>query len=451
MSDPGASPAERPLRLLFTAYRGNMACGGQGIYLWFLTRELARLGHQITVLVGPPLPDPMPFARDLTEIPDDRFWGKWFVRDRASFFPAERPLGVLGPLRFFELAASRIGFFPEPFAFSARAFRETARRLRRGERFDLVHDVQCLGWGLLGLRALGLPVVSTIHHPLTVDRRASFRRDRTLSEALGTAEFHPVGMQGFVARRLDRILTSSEAGAWLIGKDFGVRRERVRVLGNGLDTDLFSPDPKVPREPATLLCVARASDANKGVPVLVEALARLPRPARLVLVDEDHPLHEGRRLAAALGVGDRLEITGRVSSAELVRRYRSATLVVVPSLYEGFGLPAAEAMACATPVVASAAGALPEVMRTGGGGTLVTKGDADALARAIAELLADGETRRRLAAEGRARIVEAYSWPRIAARTAEVYRALLDARRGRPASTITSAQAGARRASASSP
>jgi len=442
--------ADAKLRVLFTAYRGNMRCGGQGIYLWFLARELARLGHEIAVLVGPPLPDPMPFAREVAEIPDDRFWGKWFVRDWAAFFPAENPLGVLSPLRFWELASSRMGFFPEPFAFSARAFHETARRLRAGARFDLVHDVQCLGWGLLGIRALGLPVVATIHHPLTVDRRASFRRDRTLQEAIGTAEFHPVGMQGFVARHLDRIFTSTEAGAHVIRQDFGVRPERLRILGNGLDTELFSPDPSAARESATLLCVGRASDPNKGIPVLIEALAKLPAPARLVLIDEDHALHEGRRLAAALGVGDRLEITGRVPTEELVRRYRSATLVVVPSLYEGFGLPAAEAMACGTPVVAAAAGALPEVMGTGGGGTLVAKGDPDALARAIAALLAQPEARRRLGAEARARIVDAYSWPRIAARTVEAYREVLAARRGRPASTITSAHSGARRASPSS-
>jgi glycosyltransferase involved in cell wall biosynthesis len=440
---------ERPLRLLFTAYRGNMRCGGQGVYLWFLARELARLGHEITVLVGPPLPDAMPFARDVLELPDDRFWGKWFVRDWSAFFPAENPLAVLAPLRFWELGASRIGFFPEPFAFSARAFHEVARRVRSGARWDLVHDVQCLGWGLLGVRALGLPVVATVHHPLTVDRRASYRRDRTLQEAIGTTEFHPVGMQSFVARRLDRILTSSEAGAHVIRQDFRVRPERLSILGNGLDTELFSPDPQVARDPSTLLCVGRTSDPNKGIRVLIEALAKLPPPTRLVLIDEDHPLHEGRRLAASLGIGDRLQIVGRVETSELVRRYRSATLVVVPSLYEGFGLPAVEAMACGTPVVASAAGALPEVVRTGRGGVLVPKGDAEALARAIASLLAKPETLRRLGAEGRRGVATAYSWDRIAVRTADVYREVLAERRGRPARMITSAHSGARRATAS--
>ncbi len=440
---------ERPLRLLFTAYRGNMRCGGQGVYLWFLARELARLGHEITVLVGPPLPDAMPFAREVHELPDDRFWGKWFVRDLAAFFPPENPLGILTPLRFWELGASRIGFFPEPFAFSVRAFQEIAQRVGSGARWDLVHDVQCLGWGLLGVRALGLPVVATVHHPLTVDRRASYRRDRTLQEAIGTTEFHPVGMQSFVSRRLDRILTSSQAGAHVIRQDFRIRPERLSVVGNGLDTELFSPDSQVPRDASTLLCVGRASDPNKGIRVLIEALAKLPPATRLVLIDEDHPLHEARRLAEALGVGGRLQIVGRVETSELVRHYRSATLVVVPSLYEGFGLPAAEAMACGTPVVASAAGALPEVLRTGGGGVLVPKGDADALARAIAALLAQPDTLRGLGDEGRHRVVAAYSWDRIAVRTADVYREVLAERRGRPARTITSAHSGARRASAS--
>ena len=441
--------SDRALRICFTAYRGNMHCGGQGIYLWFLARELAGLGHRVSVLVGPPYPDPMPFASEVAELPNDRFWGKWFMRDRAAFFPRENPAGVLSPLRFYELAASRMGFFPEPFAFSARAFRTLAQRLRAGRRFDVVHDVQCLGWGLLGIRALGLPVVATVHHPLTVDRRASFRRDRSVREALGTAEFHPVGMQGFVARRLDRVITSSRASARQIQRDFDVAADRLRMLGNGVDTELFRPDPAVGREPATLLCVGRSSDPNKGVGVLIEALAKLPPEVRLELVDEDHPLHEGRRRAAALGIGERLRVTGRLDPTELVRRYRSATLVVVPSLYEGFGLPAVEAMACGTPVVAAAAGALSEVLAACGGGLLVPRGDAEALAKGIATLLEQPAARARLGAEARPRVEATYSWRRVAERTADVYRELREPR-GLPASTTTSAHAGRHRAPASS-
>jgi hypothetical protein len=150
---------ERPLRIAFAAYRGNMNCGGQGVYLWYLARELARLGHRVDVWVGPPWPAPMPFARRVEQLDDEQFWGKWFFSDRRRLLPRPNPLRVFQPLHFYELAASRMGFLPEPLAFSLRAFRAIAARLRAGERFDVVHDVQGLGYGLLGLRALGLPVV----------------------------------------------------------------------------------------------------------------------------------------------------------------------------------------------------------------------------------------------------------------------------------------------------
>jgi glycosyltransferase involved in cell wall biosynthesis len=442
---------DAPLRILFLAYRGNMRSGGQGIYLWFLARELAALGHRITVYVGPPYPDPMPFAEEVVRLHDEHYWGKWFVRDWADFFPKPDPLRAFHPLELWSIGAARLGFLHEPLAFSVRAFRHLAGDLRAGRRFDLAHDVQSLGWGLLGVRALGLPVVSTVHHPLSVDRRASFARDRSLREALGTMEFHPVGMQAAVARRLDRVLTSSVASREQIARDFGVRRERLVNVWNGLDTELFRPDPGVRREPAELLCVARASDPTKGVRVALEALARLPADARLTLVDDAGPGNPAYAMARELGCADRLRVTGAVSSAELVRLYNRAALVLVPSRYEGFGLPAAEAMACGTPVVASAAGALAELVRACGGGLLVPVGDAEALAKAVALLLEQPERRAELGSRGRTRVVERFAWRRIAEATAGVYREVLAERRGPPTTISTSASAGSRRAQASRP
>jgi glycosyltransferase involved in cell wall biosynthesis len=444
----------RPLRICFLAYRGNMMSGGQGVYLWFLARELTRLGHRVDVIVGPPYPDPMPFAASVTELHDERFWGKWFSRDRSLLLPRPQPLRIFRPLDFYEFGATCFGFLPEPFAFSLRALRNLARRLAAGERWDIVHDVQSLGWGLLGIRALGLPVVTTIHHPLSVDRRTSFVRDQTLREALGTMTFYPVGMQACVARRLDRVFTSSAASARQLEQDFGIRSERLCMVANGVDTGWFSPDPRVARDPAEILCVARASDPNKGVVTLVEALAQLPEPARLTLVDEDHPESPARKRAAELGCARRLRIVGRVPSEALLALYRRAALVAVPSRFEGFGLPAAEAMACGTPVVAAASGALPELVRRGGGGILVPHDDPAALAKAIASLLEQPAARAQLGARGVRGVAEAYSWPSVAAATAEAYAATLAevrARRGRPASRTTSASEGSRRATPSRP
>jgi len=439
------------LRILFLAYRGNMVSGGQGIYLWFLARELARLGHRIDVIVGPPYPDPMPFAASVRELHDERFWGKWFSRDRSLLLPRPQPLRIFEPLNFWSFGATWFGFLPEPFAFSVRALRCVAARLEAGERWDLVHDVQTLGWGLLGLRALGLPLLTTIHHPLSVDRRTSFARDRSLREALGTMTFYPVGMQAAVARRMDRVFTSSAASARQLEADFGIEPGRLRMVANGVDTELFRPDPSVARDPSEILCVGRASDPNKGVRTLIDALARLPEPARLTLVDEDHAENPARVRAAELGCSQRLRIVGRVATDELLTLYRRAALVVVPSRFEGFGLPAAEAMACETPVVATAAGALPEVVGRGGGGMLVPFDQPEALAKAIRTLLEQPQARLELGRRGRRGIEAAYSWPSVAAATAGIYAELLAERRGRPASSTTSASEGSRRASPSRP
>jgi MMP alpha-(1->4)-mannosyltransferase len=432
----------RPLRICFVAYRGNMHCGGQGIYLWSLARELARQGHHIDVWVGPPYPDAMPFARAVHQLPNERFWGRWWIARPGAMLPRPNPLRAFEPINFFELAASRVGFLTEPFAFSLRAFRAVAAALRRGTRYDVVHDVQCLGYGVLGLRALGLPAVSTVHHPLSIDRRASYARDRTLREAIGTTTFYPVPMQACVARRLDRVFTSSAASARHIARDFGVDPARIRMLANGIDTDLFYSDTRVPRDPARILCVGRSSDPNKSISTLIDALPHLPAGVQLTLIDEDHALNPARLRAEALGCGERLVIRGRLSAPALVDQYRRAALVVVPSRYEGFGLPAVEAMACGTPVVAAAAGALPEVIEACGGGLLVPPGDPRALAHSIGALLARPAQRDALGTLGSKGARAAYGWPRVAERTARAYVEAIDEARGRPTSSTTSASAG---------
>lgn len=415
----------RPLRIAFVAYRGNMNSGGQGIYLWFLAREMARLGHEVSVFVGPPYCDAMPFVKSVEHLPNQQFWAKWVLGQHDQIVPRERPLQVLSPLNFYELAASRIGFLPEPFAFSVRAFRRLAHRIRTEGGFDLVHDVQCLGYGLLGIKALGIPVVTTVHHPLTVDRRASFLRDESLQDAIGTMKFYPIGMQTFVARRLDRVLTSSNVSARQIVQDFGVRPDRIRNVRNGLDTDLFCPGDPLDRCESELLCVGRSSDPNKGVKTLIQALALLPASVRLRLVDDDSPDNQVLRWARESGVLDRISLTGRVPTEELIRLYRRATVVVVPSRYEGFGLPAVEAMACGTAVVATRSGALKEVLELTGGGVPADRDDPASIAAGIQELLLNAEMRAMMAKRGRQRVVEEFSWPRIAAATAEVYDEIL--------------------------
>jgi glycosyltransferase involved in cell wall biosynthesis len=247
-------------------------------------------------------------------------------------------------------------------------------------------------------------------------------RDRSLREAIATMAFYPVGMQSFVARRVDRLFTSSAVSAHQIERDFGVARERIRMVANGVDTDLFRPDPAMARDPHEELCVGRASDPNKGVATLVEAIAKLAPPVRLTLVDDPHPDNPARLRARGLGIEDRVDVVGRVPVETLVALYRRAALVAVPSLFEGFGLPAAEAMACGTAVITSDAAALVEI--TADAALHVDARSAKTLAGAMLRLASDDSFRSRLAAAGRER-ARRFTWLRCATETREVYRTVL--------------------------
>jgi glycosyltransferase involved in cell wall biosynthesis len=302
--------------------------------------------------------------------------------------------------------------------------------------------VQCLGYGVLAIKDLGLPVVTTIHHPLTVDRRASLIRDETFLDRIGSMAFYPVGMQARVARNIDRVFTSSEESARSIAADFRVSPDRIRNVLNGLDTDFFCPDSAVKKNETELLCVGRASDPNKGIRNLIRALARLPQAFTLTLVDNDHPGNEVFKWAREAGVGERLTVTGRVEAEALANLYRRAALTLVPSLYEGFGLPAVESMACGTPVVACRAGALPEVMALCRGGILVEKDSPAALADGVGRLMEPSEGLRDMGERARKRVEAHLSWRSVASVTADGYAEVLAEGRGRPTRTMTSARSG---------
>jgi glycosyltransferase involved in cell wall biosynthesis len=407
------------MNLCLLSYRGNPYCGGQGVYLYFLSREMARMGHTLTILVGPPDPWPMPWARTIP-VESLNLWGV-----RRNFLPRAVPWRIFRPLNFFEFAATRFGFFPEMFIFSLRAAR-ILRGLLPGRDFHLFHDVQSLGYGLLLVKQFRRPLVTTVHHPLTVDFRHSLERDRNFTEKYYTLVFYPLGMQGRVIRRCDRVLTSSRETAREIERDFRVRPERIRNVANGLDTDFFRPGNGIPRKPHGLLFVGNTDDPKKGVRYLLEAMTHLPQNIRLTLVDDGAPLKTfAPDLVRRLGLSGRVTFTGKLSPEDLLREYRSARVTVVPSLYEGFGLPAAESLACGTPVVATTAGALPEVVGEEETGILVPPRDSRALAAGISQLLDDRGQGERMGRAGRDRMVALFSWRSVAERTVEVYKELM--------------------------
>ena len=411
-----------PLRVCLLAYRGNPHSGGQGVYVHYLSRELHALGHSVEVLSGPPYPRLAPGV-PLVEVPS------------LDLYRPDNPFRVPHPREFrdridvLEFGIMCAAGFPEPLTFSLRARR--ALRTRRSD-FDIVHDNQCLGYGILGIAADGLPVVGTVHHPITVDREAELAAADDWRRRMSVRRWYGfVRMQKRVARRLPRVLTVSESSARDITTQMGVRPERLSVVPVGVDTALFRPLAHVERVPGRLMTTASADVPLKGLVPLLEALAkvRTERHAELVIVGRPR---DGGLVPATierLGLEGAVTIAGVVDNLRMVELYAEAEVAVVPSLYEGFSLPAVEAMACGLPLVTTTGGALPEVVGDDGScALLVPPNDPGALAAAIVRALDDGALRARLGAAGRERVLRRFTWRATAQATVDVYREVMAAR-----------------------
>ncbi|MGP4110551.1 glycosyltransferase family 4 protein [Streptomyces sp. 4N509B] len=429
MSASAAHDAERPLRIALLSYKGNPFCGGQGVYVRHLSRELAALGHRVEVIGGQPYPvlDEVPGVT-LTELPSLDLYRQ------PDPFRTPAPREFRDAVDVLEVATMWTGGFPEPLTFSLRARRHLAAR--RGA-FDVIHDNQTLGYGLLAARRLGAPLVTTIHHPITVDRRLELAAATSRRRRASLRRWYAfTRMQRRVARRLPSVLTVSESSRREIIEDFAVAPERLHVVPIGADTRVFHPDPATPRVPGRIVTTASADAPLKGLPQLLEALAkvRTEHPGAHLVVVGTRPTNGP--VAAALdafglgGASGAVEFVKGIDDAELAELVRGAEVACVPSLYEGFCLPAAEAMAAGTPLVATTGGAIPEVAGPDGETCLaVPPGDAGALATALSRLLGDGTLRDRLSAAGRERVLRRFTWEQAARGTAEHYRAAIAARR----------------------
>jgi glycosyltransferase involved in cell wall biosynthesis len=407
----------------FLVYRGNPRCGGQGVYTRHLTRELVALGHSVEVFAGQPWPEldegvgftPVP-SLDLYREPDP--FRIPMPREFRNAYPSS-----IAALEFGVMCTAG---FPEPWTFSLRT-----RRLLGARRhaFDLVHDNQCLGNGILGMIDDGWPVLTTLHHPITVDRQLA------LSHATNPWQYFTqlrwfgfLRMQERVARALPRVVTVSESSRTDIAAQMNVDYEGMTVVPVGVDHTVFRPRPEVEPVPGRIMVTSSSDVPLKGLVPLLEAVAKLRTERDIELVVIGNPRPDGRvaRAIDRLDLAPAVRCVSGISDDELARNYARAQVAVVPSLYEGFSLPAIEAMACGVALVATTGGALPEVVGNDGDtGLLVPPDDPGALAGAIARLLDDDGLRGRLGAAGRQRVLGRFTWPVTAAGTAAEYRALL--------------------------
>ncbi|WP_444901206.1 glycosyltransferase family 4 protein [Microbulbifer sp. SSSA007] len=407
----------RPLKICLLGYRSNPHSGGQGIYLRYLSKALVDAGHSVDVISGQPYPE-LDERVNLIKMPG------------LNLYEVENPVRALKAKHllswadFFEWWSKLTGGFAEPYTFG----RRVAKYLRKhGRDYDIVHDNQSLCYGLLDIEKSGLPVVATIHHPITRDRQLALDAAPDWRFRLLVRRWHNfLKMQIKVSRKLRHIVTVSRQSERDIIEQFGVKPEQINLIYNGIDTEIFSPSESVERLPLRIMTTASADQPLKGLGVLLLALASLRQRfngLELLVVGK---LREGgatEELLHRLDLQNAVQFVSGISNAELVGYYRSATVVACPSLYEGFGLPAGEAMACGAPVVSSDGGALPEVV--GDAGIVVPAGNSQALGEALGRVLSDISLQAELSAKGRARIEEKFSWGLAAASLVAYYREIL--------------------------
>jgi glycosyltransferase involved in cell wall biosynthesis len=410
-------PLPKPLRICLLGYRSHPFCGGQGVYIKYLSKALVDAGHSVDVISGAPYPhlDPrvtlikMP-SLNLYEVPNRFSALRW--RDLKSY------------TNLFEWFSTITGGFPEPYTFGRRIAKYLAEH---GKNYDLVHDNQSLCFGLLDLQRMGLPTIATIHHPITRDLQIALDAAPGRSLRLMIRRWHSfLGMQKKVARKLKHVVTVSECSRADISASFGVKKQDISLVYNGIDTEEFSPLQGIVRRPFRLMTTASADQPLKGLKYLIKAISAL-KPIypelSLLVVGKIKPNGPTERLIKELKLESTVSFVSDIETCEIVKYYAEATMAVVPSLYEGFGLPAGEAMACGVPVISTDGGALPEVV--GNAGILVPAGDSQALIDAITELLENPVKRQYFGQLGRKRILEKFCWNVAAKQMTSYYHQVL--------------------------
>jgi glycosyltransferase involved in cell wall biosynthesis len=406
---------DSPLRVALLSYRSKPHCGGQGIYLRHLSRELAGLGHRVEIFSGPPYPE-----LDRDDIVLTKLASLDLYRDDDPF-RTPRLREFRDWVDVLEFAYMKTGGFPEPLTFSIRALR--ALRARRRD-FDVVHDNQVLGYGNLGIPRLGLPLVTSIHHPISVDRRIEIEAAKGIKQTFGKRRWYGfVRMQAQVARRIGPVLTVSESSKVDIVQDFKASPEDVHILPLGVDTQIFHP--RGARVAGRILAVASADSPLKGVDVLLRAVAKIATERDVHVLVVGKPTKDGStdKLARELALGPRVRFVNGISDEKLGVLLAGAEIAVVPSRYEGFSLPAVEHMASGTPLVASRTGALPEVV--GDAAVLVQPGDIEDLAAALRRLHDSAAYRARVGEAGYRRVQERFTWTAVAQATVGHYRSAI--------------------------
>ena len=400
------------LKIAFLSYRSKPFSGGQGIYVKYLSDALQRMGHEVTVFSGPPYPDLYPEVK-LVKIPSLGLYEK-----RSKFFDV-RLNDLIKPLNLFEWLSINSGGFPEPYTFGKRVKTKLSSQL---SEFDIIHDNQCLSYELLKLQ-LKIPLVSTFHHPISKDLKYQLKSTKDIFLKLLMVRWHSfLVMQKYVAKRLNRIIVPSNSSIKDINEEFGVdNRKMVRIM-NGIDCSIFYPDESVPKINKRIVTVASSDVPLKGLDYLIQSLKKIklkyPEVSLSVIGEKKEGGHTDR-LIRKLGLEEQISFFSNLSQDQIRKVYCESEIAVIPSLYEGFGFAAIEAMACNVPLISTSGGALPEVIEECG--KIINPMNSEEIYSSVIDAFLNKKDYENRAKKGLNRVIKHFSWDEIAKQYETVY------------------------------
>ncbi len=395
------------LKIALLSYRSAPFSGGQGIFVKELSNALLKRGHEIDIISGPPMPMLEPGIK-LIKLEGLNLFETFSFRDRLLKLWNKKDKDFLDYYDFFK---TLIGGFPEMYSFGERA----KKHLSQKKDYDIVIDNQSLSSGMLEIQK-NYPFVEIIHHPITKD----FKYDLIYSNGFIQRFFKKrwysfLKMNKKVAPKLKKIITVSLNSKKDIAIDFKTDPKRIHVIPNGLDLEVFKKNDVLERENFKIVTVASADVPLKGLDTTLKAISlildKYPN-TKLSVVGNPRENGHTERLIRQLNLTNHVSFKTNLSKEEVAYEYQSSSLAVISSLYEGFGFPAAEAMACGTPIISSNSSALPEIVKDFG--QLYEPGNPDVLKECIENFYLNRPLFNNLAQEGSLYANETFNWEKIA-------------------------------------
>ena len=393
------------LKIGLLSYRSHPYSGGQGIYVKHLSKALAELGHEVDVISGQPYPE-LDERVNLVKLPSLNIFEE---EDRFRSFKMNY---LMNPLSLFEWLSVMTGGFPEPYTYGVRVNRYLKKRL--GD-YQIIHDNQSLSYALLHIQQ-NFPLVTTIHHPITRDHKLELENAKNWKQRLSSNRWHGfLRMQKKVAPSLKAIITPSHSSKIDISNEFSVNKDFIDVVHNGIDTETFKPNDNKKRIKNRIITTASADVPLKGLKYLINALPKiisLYPDTELVVIGKAKNNGETMKLIKKLNLLPHIHFKSNLKEEDIVDLYASAELAVIPSLYEGFGFGAGEAMSCGVPLISTLSGGLEDIVK--GSCYEIEPGSSVQIENAVIDLFDNEEEMKRVALLGRKRILEKFNWRQAA-------------------------------------